>query len=87
MNEFKYLACSQGDTGYTGKPGKMGAPGIEVSHLPFLDSPSNINREKKKRDNNLINPSKDENSSEFGVVFIVFFSKEQADLWQILVIC
>ena len=48
MNEFKYLACSQGDTGYTGKPGKMGAPGIEVSHLPFLDSPSNINREKKK---------------------------------------
>ena len=85
MNEFKYLACSQGDTGYTGKPGKMGAPGIEVSDLPFLDSPK-INRE-KKRDNNLINPSKDENSSEFGVVFIVFFSKEQTDLWQILVIC
>ena len=48
MNEFKYLACSQGDTGYTGKPGKMGAPGIEVSDFPFLDSPSKINREKKK---------------------------------------
>ena len=53
----------------------MGAPGLEVSHLLCLDSSSKINRE-KKMNKNWLNSSKDENSSEVGVVFFVSLAKK-----------